>query len=160
MKALFLGSAAAAVAGLWLGGFSQPQLRHTPALDGPRLVAPNGSDQFTQADWIGRAYPSGRVPDYVLGTDWTAPNTPAFDDAVYEYDASADDAAQPIDYAAYEAPPAAAAPVVQAPEPQPQPIALPSLGGGVVAAAPSAPEAPQPQQPPQPPFAPAAPELG
>jgi hypothetical protein len=142
VKVLLSGAAAAAITGVLLGGAMQP---HLDAADG----RPAGPQMF--ANWSGvrstgpfdpgttfAGYP-GRVPDYVMGTDWK--KTMAWPDERAAVSASSSEAAQG------DAPPAEA-PVVLAraayEELPPAGHTYPSLSGGEPSAAapPSAEEAP------------------
>ena len=73
MKVLLSGAAAAAIAGVLLGGAMQP---HLDAADGrpagPQMFANWSGVRSTGPFDPGTTFASyqGRVPDYVMGTDW------------------------------------------------------------------------------------------
>ncbi|HEV7385968.1 MAG TPA: hypothetical protein VGN89_13895 [Phenylobacterium sp.] len=73
MKVLLSGAAAAAIAGVLLGGAMQPHLEAAddrPA--GPQMFANWSGVRSTGPFDPGTTFASyqGRVPDYVMGTDW------------------------------------------------------------------------------------------
>ncbi|MFI4966931.1 MAG: hypothetical protein ACHP9T_16395 [Caulobacterales bacterium] len=72
MKALLSGAAAAAVAGVMLGAAMQPHLDADGRPAGPQMFANWTGDRSTGPFDPGTTFVSyhGKVPDYVLGTDW------------------------------------------------------------------------------------------
>jgi hypothetical protein len=142
VKVLLSGAAAAAITGILLGGAMQP---HLDAADG----RPAGPQMF--ANWSGArstgpfdpgttfASYQGRVPDYVMGTDWKK--------AMAGPDERAAVSQPSRDVARGDDPPAEA-PIVVARaaygDPPPVAHAYPSLGGGQpsTAESPSGDEAP------------------
>lgn len=73
LKKLLGGIAVAAVAGLLLGGSLRPDLKEGENT-GPRtLISGGGARSEVMAMDLGMARYEGRVPDYVVGTDWTQP---------------------------------------------------------------------------------------
>jgi hypothetical protein len=119
------GAALALVSGLLLGGAMQPHL-----YDGDR---PSGPQMF--ADWAGArstgpfdpgttfASYSGKIPDYVLGTDWKRrmdwPPEPAATPAPRDPSAGDPSADEPVvlTRAAFEAPTAPEYPSMEGPHP-------------------------------------------
>lgn len=120
MKILLSGAAAAAVGGVLLGGAMQPHL-------GAIVDRPAGPQMF--ADWAGArstgpfdpgttfASYHGRIPDYVMGTDWkkamawpdeqAAVSQPARDDVAPQDEPPAE-ARMVLSRATYDEPPAPA----------------------------------------------------
>lgn len=131
MKVIFQGIAVAAASGLLMGGAFKPSLTFGEGPLGPQLLlAPSGERQEPFGGGASFASYGGEVPDYVLGTDWTAQTAPLYETADYAY---ADEVAppEPVE-TAYEPV------VVRRPEPirvayaAPEPVAYPSTHGGVV----------------------------
>lgn len=127
MKVLLSGAAAAAITGVLLGGAMQPHLDDgdgRPA--GPQMFANWSGVRSTGPFDPGTTFASyqGRVPDYVMGTDWK--KAMAWPDERAAVSAPSRDVAQGDD-------PPAEAPIVLArayEEPAPVGHAYPSLSGG------------------------------
>jgi hypothetical protein len=78
LKTLFSGVAVAAAVGLLMGGVMQPDLRGSEEAEGPQiLLAGGGPRSETGGGSTYLAAYQGKVPDYVVGTDWTKPAAPA-----------------------------------------------------------------------------------
>ena len=121
----FSGAAAALLAGLTLGAAMQPSLGFVDRPQGPQMFAAWSGERSTGPFDPGTSFTAynGRVPDYVIGTDWARPKlTP--DDRAYavQADYSRDEPAMERP----TTPPAASAEA----EPQRQPISYPSVSGG------------------------------
>lgn len=73
LKTLFQGMSVAVVAGLLMGAVAHPQLQWDE-VEGPQMLASGGGPRGVQtvSDPGLGAY-AGRVPEYVVGTDWTRP---------------------------------------------------------------------------------------
>ena len=74
LKALFTGVGMAAVAGLLLGGMMKPNLRGDERPEGPQIFAGWSGVRSTGPFDPGATFADyqGRIPDYVVGTDWQA----------------------------------------------------------------------------------------
>lgn len=73
LRTLFNGGAAVAAAGLMLGLAMQPNL-DARAVEGPQILAAGGGPRGAEVSTDpGLPAYQGRVPDYVIGTDWTHP---------------------------------------------------------------------------------------
>ena len=107
VRRLYAGVAAAAVAGLACGALMYPDLRGPGDAEGAQLLAgTSGARSYADlqsANWAGY---QGKVPDYVVGTDYLYPPQPA------AYVSEPDDAGETsyADVMAYEAPPEEAEP--------------------------------------------------
>ncbi len=127
LKVFLPGAAAALAIGLLLGGAMQPHLDADDRPAGPQIVAASSGERSSDPVDAGLALAAyhGRVPDYVLGTDWkktmawpderaavSAPERVAVQD-----DTAAADAPATFTRTAYDEPPH-------------QPPAYPSLRGG------------------------------
>lgn len=140
---LYQGIAAAAVAGLLLGGTIKPQLREISGPDGPQMLA-GVSGQRVYRDGYGEADLAswtGAPPDYVIGTDWlqppTYPEVAAYEPPAYAYDDYSPDEAPPAEFAG---PPPRELADLEAPPPyeladleRRQAPRIPSLDGDVLA---------------------------
>jgi hypothetical protein len=131
---LLAGAGVSLAAGLMLGGAMQPHLDdgdNRPA--GPQMIADWAGDRSTGPFDPGTSFASyhGKVPDYVMGTDWkkamawpderAAVSAPR--EVVSDEPAPAPDEPAVLTRAAYD-------------EPAPAPPAYPSLDGGRAAAVP------------------------
>jgi hypothetical protein len=74
VRALFTGVATAAIAGLLLGGMMKPNLRGDERPQGPQIFTGWSGERSTGPFDPGMTFADyqGRVPDYVIGTDWQA----------------------------------------------------------------------------------------
>lgn len=74
LKTLLQGVAVLAAVGLLMGAVAHPNLRGEGDAEGPQMLMAGGGERGVQAisDPGVTAY-GGRVPEYVLGTDWTRP---------------------------------------------------------------------------------------
>ena len=72
MKALLSGAAVAAVAGIMAGAAMQPQLYAGDRPSGPQMFADWAGARSTGPFDPGTTFVSyhGKIPDYVMGTDW------------------------------------------------------------------------------------------
>lgn len=129
LKTLFAGVGVAAVSGLLLGGAMQPDLRGDERPEGPQIFAGWSGARSTGPfdDGMTLAYYEGRIPDYVVGTDWKQ---------TIAWQEEPEIAEAPRDYSAFDEPepaPDAAAYAADAvwQEPASEPPAYPSLTGGV-----------------------------
>ena len=129
LKTLLGGVAIATAAGLLLGGAIKPNV-NALVLGGPQILMPTGaSHQVQERAEVGVARYDGRVPEYVIGTDWIRP--PALQvAAVHEEDRPAQ--GDVIAYESPDEPQPAHATRVSYPEPQREPVSFPSDRGGVV----------------------------
>jgi len=129
LRHVFFGMAIATVAGLALGGAFKPMLRELTDVDGPQMLAgvsgvrsPPGLRQ--SASWTSYA---GKIPDYVIGTDWTQSG--------YSMESvPAEEPEPPPAKTVHEEAPVrvAVAPVRYEEEPAPPP-SYPSMGGDILA---------------------------
>ncbi|WP_372784973.1 hypothetical protein [Phenylobacterium sp.] len=127
MKVLLSGAAAAAISGMLLGGAMQP---HLAAVDdrpaGPQMFANWSGTRSTGPFDPGTTFVAyqGRVPDYVMGTDWKKAMTwPGERAAVSRPDREDEPPPEPpaaFTRAAYDAPAPVASSVA---EPAPEPTA-------------------------------------
>lgn len=125
MKALFLGLSVATVMGLSAGGAMKPAL--TDFRGGPQALAPISGPRAQRvfnaaANWTSYG---GDIPDYMIGTDWIAP------DMSMAAAAMGPEPAPPKPEDAAPAPTIAPA-VAKADEPPP-PTRYPSMGGDILA---------------------------
>lgn len=134
LRTPLIGAAAAAVAGILLGGAMHPNL--TEDFVAPQTLIPGGGprDVAYAAD-AGTARYNGRVPDYVVGTDWVRPQAAApevQEVALPAADRVTDDSADRADLMAYTAHEDAPPRMVRASlEPTEPPVAdYPSSRGG------------------------------
>ena len=74
LKTLLQGVAVLAAVGLLMGAVAHPNLRGADDTEGPQMLMAGGGERGVQmvSDPGAAAY-GGRVPEYVLGTDWTRP---------------------------------------------------------------------------------------
>jgi hypothetical protein len=74
LKTLVQGVAVVAVAGLLMGAVAHPNLSVGKEAEGPQMLMAGGGPRGVQliSDPGVGAY-AGRVPEYVIGTDWTRP---------------------------------------------------------------------------------------
>jgi hypothetical protein len=74
VRALFTGVATAAMAGLLLGGMMKPNLGGDDRPEGPQIFAGWSGVRSTGPFDPGMTFADyqGKVPDYVVGTDWQA----------------------------------------------------------------------------------------
>ncbi|WP_325460976.1 hypothetical protein [Phenylobacterium sp.] len=126
---MFAGVGVAAVSGLLLGGAMQPDLRGDERPEGPQIFAGWSGARSTGPfdDGMTLAYYEGRIPDYVVGTDWK--QTIAWQDAPEIVEAAQD-------YSVFDEPEPAADTASYAvdaswQEPAADPPPYPSLSGGV-----------------------------
>jgi hypothetical protein len=74
---LYVGAGLALVAGLGLGAVMRPDLSGEDRLAGPQIVAETPEPAPAPIDDSLRLTRySGKIPDYVLGTDWSRPRAP------------------------------------------------------------------------------------
>lgn len=73
LQPLFAGAAAVATAGLLLGVAMRPDLDAAPREGAQVQIPAGGPREAYAADDPGLAAYHGRVPDYVIGADWTRP---------------------------------------------------------------------------------------
>lgn len=129
LRHVFFGMAFATVVGLALGGAFKPMLREFTNIEGPQILAgvsgvrsPPGLRQ--NASWTSYA---GKIPDYVIGTDWTQPDYPV------EMVAREEPEPQPAKVVHEDTPiRLAVAPVKYEEDPAPPP-SYPSMGGDILA---------------------------
>ena len=144
LRSLFTGAAMVAVAGLAAGGLMYPDLRGPADAEGPQLQA-GVSGARTQhygemtASWA--AY-DGRVPDYVIGTQWLQP--PQHPEYV---EAEAEEIPPQEETVVYTAATGDTTEAVEAgwQEPPREPVTYPSTNGGVPYGA----DLPKPPPPPE-----------
>ena len=125
MKALFLGLSVATVMGLSAGGAMKPVLADFQG--GPQSLLPVSGHRAERifnetASWTSYG---GHIPDYVIGTDWIAPDMSM---ATAALDPEPD---PPVPEA--KAPAPAAPHVARVEEPPPEPTHYPSTGGDILA---------------------------
>jgi len=126
MKALFLGLSVATVMGLSAGGAMKPVT--TDFQGGPQSLAPAGGHRAQRVFDAATSWTSygGHIPDYVIGTDWIAPDMSMAAAALDpEPDPPAPDAASP--------PAVVIQAVAQAEEPPRAPPHHPSIDGDILA---------------------------
>jgi hypothetical protein len=129
LKSLFTGAAFVAVAGLAAGGLMYPDLRGPTEAEGPQLHAGVSGPRSAYQGGMTATWASydGKVPDYVIGTQWLQPP---------QYEVHEDEAGEipPSDetvvYAAEPADTGHAVPAAWE-EPPREPVSFPSTSGGV-----------------------------
>jgi len=127
LKVFLPGAAVALAVGLLLGGAMQPHLGDDDRPGGPQIIAAASGERGADPVDSGLALAAyhGRVPDYVLGTDWK--KTMAWPSESAAVSAPARMAVQD-DPAPVEAPATLTRAAYN--EPYPQPHVYPSLSGG------------------------------
>lgn len=88
LKTLLQGAAVVAVAGLLMGAVAHPNLRGEDEAAGPQMLMNGGGERGAQViSDPGVGVYGGRIPEYVVGTDWTRPRAePAGTDATLSMD--------------------------------------------------------------------------
>lgn len=101
LRTLYRGAAIAVAAGLLMGAAMQPNLDEG-RLEGPQILLAGGGLRAEPAAYDpGAAAYGPRLPEYVIGTDYTRP---AVEDAMPQYDEHAETAEEAAAEDAYAAP--------------------------------------------------------